>query len=158
MRIGAGAAVAALAIALAACASGPRSYSNTLPKNLHVTTKVEGGSTDAAVAFDIHRVDSRCQTEHEGRINLENGATEVGLPVDAPLYLEFIFVTRGGFGSPVGATRHGMLFTARTGYDYRADVLYKKGIYSVEIREGRKGAAAGRLIERVPLSACKPRA
>ena len=157
MNIRASAAVAVFAIALTGCAGGPRSFSNSLPKNLNVTTKVDGGSTKAAVAFDIHRVNARCLTEHEGRINLENGSMEVGLPLDAPLYLEFIFVTGGGFTSSVGATRHGTLFTARSGYYYRVQVSYNKGIYAVEIRETRKGSPGGRVVERVPLSTCKAR-
>ena len=147
-----------LALALGGCAGGARTYSDALPKNMNVTTTVDGGSKKAAVAFDIHRVNARCLTEYEGRIDLENGTIQVGLPADEPLYLDFIFVTGGGFTSPVGAVRHGVLFTARSGYDYRAQVTYKNAIYDVEIREARKGSSGGRVVERLPLSACKPRA
>jgi len=158
MNIRASVAAAVLAIVLTGCAGGPRTFPNSLPKNLNVTTNVDGGSIKAEVAFDIHRVNARCITDYEGRINLENGSTDVGLPVDEPLYLEFIFVTGGGFTSSVRATRHGTLFTARSGYYYRAQVSYNKGIYAVEIRETRRGVAGGRVVERVPLSTCKARA
>ncbi len=85
--------VTALAITLAGCAGGIRTFPNTLPKNMHVTTDVDGGKVEAAVAFDIHRMKKNCETEHEGRINLENGSIGVGLPSDEPLYLDFIFVS-----------------------------------------------------------------
>ena len=147
---------AVLALWLAGCASGPRAYDNTLPKNLLVRTKVDGGAVKAAVAFDIHRVSADCSTDFDGRINLENGTMQVGLPAGSPLYLDFVFVTGGGFTSSVGAVRHGTLLTARAGHDYRAEVSYARGIYSVEIREVRKGADS-RVVERVPLNACKAR-
>lgn len=145
-------------LALGACASAPRSYSSSAPKNFHVDTRVDGGAKRAAVAFDIHRVDARCETRHEGRVDLENGATELGLPVEVPLYLEFIFVTAGSFNSSLGATREGRLFTAKPGYAYRAEVSYDKGIYAVDIREARQGAKSGRLMKATPLGACEPRA
>ncbi len=147
--------VTALAITLAGCAGGIRTFPNTLPKNMHVTTDVDGGKVEAAVAFDIHRMKKNCETEHEGRINLENGSIGVGLPSDEPLYLDFIFVSRAGFGSPVGATRHGTLLTLKGGYEYQAHVHYKKGIYAVEIKEMRKGAGVARVLQPVPLKTCK---
>jgi hypothetical protein len=152
----ASAALAAFALCLGGCMSAPRTYENTLPKNLMVRTKVDGGGVKAAAAFDIYRVNADCSTDFEGRVNLENGATEVGLPGGAPLYLDFVFVTGGGFTSSVGAVRHGTLLITRAGHDYRAEVTYAKGIYSVEIREARKGAGS-RVVERVPLTACKAR-
>jgi hypothetical protein len=156
MRGGAAVAAAGMAaLALAACSSSPRTYSNSLPKNMHVTKQVEGGSVRVAVGFDIHGLKADCDLDFQGRVELEDGTTDIGLPVDRPLLLDFIFVTRGGFGSTTGATRHGMVITPRSGYDYRALVSYAKGIYSVEIREARKGVSGGRVLERVPLSACK---
>lgn len=149
---------AALPLAVVGCSSAPRTYSSEGPKNFHVDTKVDGGSKRAAVAFDIHRVDAKCQTDFAGRVNLENGGTDLGLPVGVPLYLEFIFVTSGSvFNSSLGATRQGMLFIAKPGFDYRADVTYEKGIYAVDIHEARKGAKRGRVLALPPLSACRAR-
>lgn len=143
------------AAVLAGCSSAPRSYSSSLPSNMQVTTRAEG----AKAAFDIHRLKADCELDFQGRINLENGTVGVGVPTDEPLYLDFIFVTGGGFfSSSVGSTRYGTLFRARPGFDYRAQATYDKGIYSVEIRESRKGASASRVLDRVPLGACKPKA
>jgi hypothetical protein len=152
-RIAAGAA----AIAMAGCSSVP-SYPDTLPKNLHVTTQVDSSGGPSTVAeFDVHRLNARCETEHLGRVYLDNGTRDVGLPVDAPVYLDFIFASKGFLSPNVSAIRHTTLLTARSGYDYSAQVKYVKGIYSVVIREARKGATPSRVVERAPLSDCKQR-
>ena len=145
-------------IALAGCSSVP-TYPNTAPKNMQVTTRVDSGSgLGATVAeFDVHRVNARCGTENQGRVYLDNGTLEVGIPVDETLYLDFIFASKGFLSPSVSATRYSTLLTPRSGYEYRAEVTYNKGLYGVRIREFRKGASSGREIERVPLSACKPR-
>lgn len=143
-----------VAIALAGC-SGIPTYPNTLAKNLNITTRVKAASGRTAVAFDIHRVNARCETEHQGRINLEDGATAVGIPVGEPLFLDFIFASKGFLSSSVSATRYSTLLTPRSGYRYSAQVKYDRGIYDVVIRETRRRGSAGRVIDRVPLSACK---
>jgi hypothetical protein len=148
---------AAASMAVAGC-SGVPSYPDTLAKNLHVTTLVDSGGGPSTVAeFDIHRLNARCETEHLGRVYLDNGTKDVGLPVDAPIYLDFIFASKGFLSPDISAVRHTTLFTARSGYDYSAQVRYVKGIYSVVIREARQGVAASRVVERVPLSDCKQR-
>lgn len=145
-----------LTVALLAGCMGPRIYSSTLPKNMNVITQVDGGSVRVEVAFDIHTLKPDCETDFEGRINLENGNSEVSLPTGKPLYLEFIFVSSEMFNSSIGAIRQGTILTALPGATYRAGVNYKKGIYDLEIRESRKGGAS-REIAQVPLSSCKVR-
>lgn len=147
-------AVCLVAALLPGCSS-VRTYSSTLPKNLLVTTQVEGRTS---VEFDVHRVNSGCELDHQGRIYLDSGATEVGIPVGETIYLDFIFASRSFLSSSTGVTRYSTLLTPRPGYDYQAEVKYIKGIYGVVIRETRKGGAGGRVIDRVPLSACKARA
>ena len=143
-----------VAVLLPSC-SGVRTYSSTLPKNLLVATQVEGRTE---VEFDVHRVNSRCELDHQGRVSLGSGTTEVGIPVEETIYLDFIFASRSFLSSSTGVTRYSTLLTPRAGYDYRAEVRYEKGIYGVVVRETRKGGSAGRVIDRVPLSACKARA
>jgi len=142
-----------VAIALAGC-SGIKTYPNTLPKNLHVTAKVDSGTV---VDLDMHRINARCETAHEGRVSLDPGAVDVGLPVDETIWLDFVFASKSFLSSSVSVARYSTLLTPRSGYDYRAQVTYSKGIYNVLIQETRKGISARREIDRVPLSACKAR-
>jgi len=141
------------AIALAGC-SGIKTYPNTLPKNLYVSAKVDSGTV---VDLDMHRLNARCETAHAGRVSLDPGAVDVGLPVDETIWLDFVFASKSFLSSSVSVTRYSTLLTPRSGYDYRAQVTYSKGIYDVRIRETRKGSSASREVDRVPLAACKAR-
>lgn len=139
--------------------SAVKTYPNSLEKNMHVATQIDSGSaTLSTVAeFDIHRVDSNCELIYQGRVFLDDAKTEVGIPVDGLIYLDFIFASKRFLSSNISGVRHGMLLSPRPGYVYKTQVKYIKGVYSVAIHEVGKGATAGRLIERMPLSACKPR-
>jgi hypothetical protein len=132
-----------------------RTYPNTLPKNLRVTTEVESRTV---AEFDVHRVNSRCEMDHQGRVYLDNRVTEVGIPVEETIYLDFIFASKSFLSSSTSVTRYSTLLTPRAGYDYQAEVKYIKGIYGVVIRETRKGSSTSRVVDRVPLGACKARA
>jgi hypothetical protein len=147
------AAACLVAIVVAGC-SGIKTYPNTLPKNLYVTAKIDSGTV---VDLDVHRLNARCETAHQGRLSLDSGAVDVGLPVDETTWLDFVFASKGFLSSSVSVTRYSTLLTPRAGYDYRAQVIYSKGIYDVRIREIRRGSSASREIDRVPLGACKAR-
>lgn len=145
-------------ITLSGC-SGIPTYPNTSLKNLHVTTRVDSGSASSstAAAIDVHRVNARCETQHLGRVNLENGQTQVGIPVNETLFLDFIFASKRFLSSHISATRYSTLLTPRRGYKYTAQVIYDNDIYDVVIRQTREGRFTGGVIKRVPLSACKAR-
>lgn len=138
--------------------SSIKTYPNNLSKNLHINTKLDSGSimvgTEAVV--DIFTVDAKCETTHEGRVELDEARTDVGLPTNSLLYVEFIFVNSRRLGNQVSAIRSGLLMTARSGYDYQAKAQYVNGIYDVVVRETGKGDS--RTITPIPLSACKNRA
>jgi hypothetical protein len=144
-------------IFLAGC-SGVKTYAQSLPKNMHVTTRVDSGSAvkSAVAEFDIHRVNARCETDYLGRVYLDSPTTEVGIPVDELIYLDFIFASKAFMSTTTNAVRYTTIFTPRRGYEYYAKVDYDKGIYNVVIRERRPGGFAGRIIEHTPLSDCKP--
>ncbi len=145
-------------IFLAGC-SGVKTYSERLPKNMHVTTRVASGSAvkSTVAEFDIHRVNARCETDYLGRVYLDRPATDVGIPVDELIYLDFIFASKAFMSTTINAVRYQTIFTPRRGYQYDAKVDYDRGIYNVVIREKRPGTAAGRIIEQTPLSSCKPK-
>ena len=146
-----------MVILLAGC-SKVRTYSNTLPKNMHVNINLDSGSvlTSTVAEFDIHKVNARCETDYLGRVYLYDPATEVGVPVDGPIFLDFIFASKQFLSSNVQAVRYDTLLTPRPGYDYQAQVRYVKGIYGVVIRETSRDGSTVKTIERRPLSSCKP--
>ena len=145
---------AAIALVVAGC-SGIPAYTSSLPKNLTIVTEIDPGGrfTATQAALDVHRVNTRCETEYRGRVNLEKGALQIGIPEER-LFLDFIFVSKGTF-SGSGATRYSTMLVARPGHEYRAHVTYDKGIYDVQLRELRKGSSQSRAVEAVPLSGCK---
>lgn len=138
-------------LALGGC--GVARYQSTLPPNLAVSTTVDGGKIKVEAALDIHRMKSDCSTKFLGRVFIDNGEQSVALPVGEPLYIEFLFVSGGGFSS-IGSVRQGAFLTPKANTRYRARVSYAKGIYDVELHEGGRG---GREIPSMPLSACQPR-
>jgi hypothetical protein len=143
-------------VLLAGCSV--KAYRSDLPVNLRVATKIDTGSAmkSTVAEFDVHLINSQCVTDHLGRVYLDDPVTRVGIPVDQPLYLDFIFASKTVLSSTISAIRHQTLFTARSGYEYSADVSYIKGIYNVVIREKRRGDAQGTTVPRRPLSSCKP--
>jgi len=149
-------AVCVAAIVLGGCSS-IKTYPNTLAKNMHVTTKLDSGSVvkSTSAVLDIYRVDAKCELTHEGRIDLEEAKTEVGLPTNSPLYLEFVFSNSNYLARHSSSTSYGLLLTPRPGYSYQAKAEYVNGIYDATVRETSKSDPAGRLVNHVPLSDCK---
>lgn len=147
-----------VSIFLAGC-SGVKTYSQRLPKNMHVTTRVVSGSAvkSTVAGFDIHRVNARCETDYLGRVYLDRPKIDVGIPVDELIYLDFIFASKTFMSTTTSAVRYQTIFTPRRGYQYDAKVDYDRGIYDVVIRERRPGGSGGRVIEQVPLSSCQPK-
>lgn len=151
--------LALLALVFLAGCSGVRAYSNTLPPNFHVRTQADSGSAlkSTVAEFDIHRVNAGCETEYLGRVYLDDPLIEVGIPVGETIYLDFIFASKAVLSTNIGATRYSTLLTPRSGYEYDVQVRYVQGIYSVAIRETRRGSSTGRIIEHRPLSSCTMR-
>ena len=148
MRI---AAIGVAAMTLVGCSV--KTYPNTLPKNMHVTTKLDSGSMvkGTSALLDVYRVDAKCELTHEGRLDLEEPKTDVGLPINSPLYLEFIFVNSNYLARSSSSTNYGLLLTPRPGNGYQVKAQYASGIYDVVVRE-----SGGRVIGQVKLSDCRP--
>lgn len=144
------------AFALAGCSS-VKIYPNSLPKNMQVIAEIDSGAAkpETFVDFDIYRVDSRCKLQYEGRVVLESGKFDVGLPADDLVYLDFIFSSKPTRFSAVNSFSYGTLLKPRPGYRYVARVKYLDGLYSVVLRETSKDGSVNRELEKTPLSACK---
>lgn len=143
---------------LAGC-SGVKTYSQRLPTNMQVTTRVASVSAmkSTVAEFDIHRVNARCETDYLGRVYLDRPTIDVGIPVDELIYLDFIFASKAFMSTTINAVRYQTIFTPRRGYAYDVRVDYDRGIYDVVIRERRPGGSGGRVIEQRPLSSCQPK-
>jgi hypothetical protein len=135
-----------------------KTYPNDLPKNFHVTTTIQKTSSfrNTSLAFDIHTINAKCETDFLGRVYVDDPKTEVGVPVDRPVFLDFIFVSKVVLSNSVSSVRYQTVMTPRSGYDYDAVVSYNKGIYNVVITEKNRGGSASRKIPHVPLESCKP--
>lgn len=142
---------------LAAC-SAVRTYPTDGPFNLLVLATTESGSIlrDVTVAVDIHRVEPACGLEYLGRRDLRDSLQELRLPVDVPLYLEFIFLKSGRWVSGSSVVRHDAVLTARAGHRYTARVRYTNGLYEVVIEEAASTGPA-RVVERKRLERCAHR-
>ncbi len=135
-----------------------KSYPNDLPKNFRVTTTIQKTSSfrNTGLAFDIHTINANCETDFLGRVYVDDRRTEVGVPVDRPVFLDFIFVSKVVLSSDASVVRYQTVMTPRSGHLYDVDVSYNKGIYNVVIREKGRGGGAGRTIPRRPLESCRP--
>jgi hypothetical protein len=147
------AALCMMLITTAGCSS-IKTYPNTLTKNMRVSLKLDSNSllSNHGASLDVYSLDAKCEINHEGRIELETAATEVGLPTNRPIYIEFIFANSSMFPNRTTSTRYGMLFTPHLGIAYQVKAVYSGGIYDVVIRDN-----AGRPVEQGKLSDCKAR-
>ncbi len=154
-RLGATCACIATVLLLSAC-SGVKNYPEQKTQNLRIHTQVDSVSaTRSTVAeFDVHLVDSHCETEYQGRVYLDQPLVETGIPTERMVYLDFIFASKTMLSSTVSGIRHGVLFTPRSGYEYDVKVSYDKGIYDVVLREMRDGTIT-RVIPRRSLDECR---
>lgn len=145
-----------LAMAVLAGCSSITPYPDTLPENMRVQTMIDSGSmmTSVIADFDISRVNAQCQTDYQGRVHLDKPEVRVGLAADQPLYLGFVFTSKGFLSSSTSSVFYDTLLIPRTGYEYVAQVRYVRSVYDVVIRETRPGSTVSRVVERRPLSAC----
>lgn len=146
-----------LILSLQISCSGVKTYSNTLQNNFYVKTKVNTGSalTSTVTAFDVHRINARCELDYMGRIYLDDPLVKVGVPVDEMIYLDFIFVSKAFMSTTSSVVRYDTLLMPRSGYSYDTEVSYINGIYNVVIRETRTGSSIINTIERKSLNSCK---
>lgn len=121
---------------LAGC-SGIKTYRNSSPENVHITTsaKEDWLMYRLSVELNIYSVSDRCAREYEGTRVINEPKNDIALPTDKLSYLEFIYVKYPVLGGTRYITKHGTLFRARPGMTYGIDVNYNSGIYDVYITE-----------------------
>jgi hypothetical protein len=123
-----------LLVALAGC-SGLKTYPNDSEKNLTVRTTLSGSLFTGVKAY-LHVYDPKddCTIKYVGSVTLHNGASEVGIPVNRPVCLDFVFHVTQIF-SPEAHLHNRAIVTLRPGVRYVALLRYVDHVYSVSIRE-----------------------
>jgi hypothetical protein len=157
--VGAGicrAALVALAVGLSAgCASGVKSYPNTLDKNVQIRSETVSSSAlfQVRTAVSVYRVDERCELELEGVVNIDRPTVSVGIPANRWTYLDFTFSDPSLAGGASSSVSRETLFRPRAGYRYDIGVSHKKVI---SIREIPARGGAGRKVDFREIRACRP--
>lgn len=135
-----------LPVFLASC-SNVKTYRSDIQRNFRIEPKVDLGSE---FRLDIFDVDSKCEINYVGSVQLDNGSVEVGLPVNRPVYMELILFKPASLFHSASATVYPMLFMhPRSGQKYVANVSYLDHFYKVQLREGE------RVIEIKSLETCQ---
>lgn len=148
--------VTLLAYSLLVSCSGIKTYQNTTVKNLHIKTETDSGSvfSNVQAAVDVYRVNTHCEIEYEGTVQLNNFSVDVGIPSDRLSYLVFVFHSSGFLASSSGTTSYNTLLKPRPGYSYDIKVSYRDDIYNVVIQELDPSTKASREIEFKNLGDC----
>ena len=143
-------------VLLSACAS-TRPYTDTLAKNLTVTTKTDSGSFISSIvaSLDIYRVNNKCEASYQGTVALVKGKLQVGLPTSQISYLVFRFNSSSFLASSSSVISSETLLKARKSRLYEADVRYIDGIYNVEILEKRSRKSKGKEVAHISLNDCQ---
>ena len=143
---------------LAGC-SGVKPYPDSSRKNLHLHTRTDPGSLFSSIraAVDIYRVDTHCQLEYQGTVDLDSPVMSIGIPVDEPSYLVFGFASSSWLANSASNISYDTLLSPHAGYDYDIEVSYLDDIYHVAILEKHPGGRTARKISQQSLSDCLPR-
>lgn len=143
--------------ALLAGCSGVKTYPEQPNKNMHVRTKLDAGGVMSSVRadLDIYTVDAKCETQYAGSVELDRANVDIGIPPGQPVYLMFVFSSKGMLGGVRGSTSYATLLRPRAGYEYRADVRYVDDIYNVDMFETLPQKKDGRELPPRRLESCR---
>ena len=120
---------------------------------MFVKTKVDSG---VEARIDIYEMDEKkCEGDYAGTVNLNELNTKFGLKNSTLSYLDFRFISSGFFSATTNSSGMSTLIKPRKGRRYDISVSYEDNIYDIEIREKRSKTKKGRLLNIVPLQACK---
>lgn len=136
--------------------SGLRPYVSDDEKNLHISTRTEASGFLASVeaAVDIYSLDTACARQYLGTADLDSSMVHVGLPLNVPTYLSFVFASSAFLSSTQGSISYGTVLVPRDDYDYEATVSYVDNIYNVSIHESHSMTGERRELMPAPLESC----
>lgn len=91
-------------------------------------------------SVDIYRVNTLCQINYEGTVNLNSKVARIGIPLSKPSYLVFNFASSSFLANSSGSISYDTLLTPRAGYTYDVETSYVDDLYNVTIFErGKRG-------------------
>jgi len=139
--------------------SNIKTYPNVLDKNLQIRTVTQSGSVLSKVRarIDVYGVDAGCKLAYEGTVDLNEPTIAVGIPVDRPSYLVFVFASSTFLAGTTSATSQETLIQPQPRYRYDIDVSYEDNIYNVIVRERSPRKSTARELALADLRACKKR-
>ena len=140
---------------LLGCA-GIKIYPNSLDKNFtaHVTKDSGSGFSDLTTSINIYEVNRKCEANLLGTVQLENGVTEIGLPLDQLVFLYFNFSQASFLNVNNRAISLSTFLYPQKRYRYEARMLYIDDIYNVEVDEINSQNLARKEINTAPWSEC----
>ena len=134
--------VATLSCLLGAC-SGLKTYRSDHQKNLFITTQTEarGWFSGVDASLDIYRMQSECDVDYQGTVNLGDSRVEVGVPADVPAYLVFRFESSAFLSNTNSSMGYDVALYPMAGQVYDVNVTYRDNIYNVEVQERVPGVS-----------------
>lgn len=145
-----------LGLALVSGCSNIKTYSENYPDNMQVKTRTDSGSFFSSLDTVVHiyRLNNKCESDYLGTVEFEDPVTDIGLPVNQLLYLDFVFIN-SSYGSS-SSMSHETLLRPKKGARYEVALTYLDALYDVELWERRSRKAARKPLTMVPYEACKP--
>lgn len=135
--------VAALCFLLVAC-SGLKPYRSDYQKNLFITTETDQGwFSGVDAALDIYEMQSECDVDYRGTVDLGHSLVEVGLPEGVAAYLVFRFESSAFLSNTQSSMGYDVALYPDFGQVYDVDVSYHNNIYNVEVQERPRGSSEG---------------
>jgi hypothetical protein len=145
-----------LVFLLSGC-SFPKIYKNNYDKNITINLKTnekDGFFTSTEYYFGVNDLDSKCEVDYQGQLELKPGKNKIGV---APGKLTFLLInvyTKTG-GSSSSSFKTGTILKPKKGVHYNLDVDYLDSLLDIRLYE-IKGKNK-RSLKILPIEACQPR-
>lgn len=144
------------AVTITGCSSNKMYKSNE--KNnlkLNTVTSTTGFMKKINAYLHIYGIDSKCESDYLGTIDLDKPTIHTGLPINKLLYLDLVFVNSHSMGGPSSAIHTETLMTPKKGKHYEIEAHYEDSIYDVAIWEKRSKKSKKRKYKLIPYETCK---
>ena len=138
--------IAAVCCLLVAC-SGLKSYRSDYQKNLFITTDTDQGWLSGVnAALDIYEMQSECDVDYRGTVDLGHSPVEVGLPEGVPAYLVFRIESSAFLSNTTTSIGYDVPLYPEYGQVYDVNLSYHNNDYNVEVQERPRGSVEGQIL------------
>jgi hypothetical protein len=149
--------IAGLFLIFASGCSSVKNYNSTPDKNFSLRVKIEDKNVEAEVYIlgGLKECEGKGDLPALGRVELQQGETEIGLVPDKLYLLKIYFNTKNFFGDEIANTLQRALIIPKAGKKYRVNLNYAEKMYDVSIFEMDTKNSVGKRIPIVPYNMCK---